>query len=145
MLFISLFLSCSSNEKEILGKWKSVSESDGTTMTQICTFSSNKTETCDCQFSMYFNGDLVSVDYIITQEWYFEKDTIIEKMIDSRIKSIKYGNDNLYPKDSLYNTLSNIILSRMPNGMTASRKVVIKKDSFVLDEGESQSVWTRME
>ena len=144
ILFGLFYISCSSNDDALIGKWKNVLKLSQATSTQICTYSINKTETCDINFSLNYNGDIVVIEYIITQEWYLDKDVLVEKFIDSRIRSITYDGENLYPKDELYNTLSSIVLGRIPNGMTLSRKVKIEENTFELFEKESSSIWTRM-
>ncbi|AWW46162.1 hypothetical protein DPM18_04675 [Polynucleobacter paneuropaeus] len=135
---ILLVVACSSDNK-IIGKWKHVTNKDGLTSVEVCNFIENNTETCNEDFKIQIQNDLIETKYIITQGWTLKGEKIIEKNIDAKIQSVSINGASLLSTDGRYERVANIILSLHPRGESFSRRIKFSGDTFTLisDDGKA--------
>ena len=129
---VFLISACGSGENKIVGKWQASREKNDVSATEICTFATNNTETCDEEVTIRNGVGNIVVKYVITQEWHIKEGVITEKYLDARMQEISINGDRIQPSDPRFQNVSSIILSDKPNGKTFSRKIEFKKDAFEL-------------
>lgn len=133
-----LILAACGSDNKIIGKWKKVVSGNTYNGTEICTFSSNNTETCEEDIMINTNGQSINVKFVITQEWHIKDGVISEKYLDARMQDITLNGEYLPPTDPKYQNISQIFLSDKPNGKTFSRKITFKENVFELQEEDGK-------